>query len=70
MSVQVPAASNVSEVPSIVQTSVVALATVTGRPDVLVALMVRAVAETVIPVGALRVIVCGVKARVTVTVYV
>ena len=70
MSVQVPAVSNVSEVPSIVQTSVVALATVTGRPDVLVALMVRAVAETVIPVGALRMIVCGVLARVTVTVYV
>ena len=62
MSVQVPAASNVSEVPSIVQTSVVELAMVTGRPDVLVALMVRGVAETVIPVGAPKVIVCGVLA--------
>ena len=70
MSVQVPAASNVSEVPSIVQTSGVELAIVTVRPDVLVALMVRGVAETVIPVGAPKVILCGIKARVTVIVYV
>jgi len=69
-SVQVPAARSVSEVPSTVQTSVVELAMVTVRPEVRVALMVRGVAETFIPVGAPKVILCGVKARVTVTVYV
>ena len=61
MSVHVPAARSVSEVPLTVQISVVELVTVTGRPEVLVALIVRGVAETVIPEGVPKVIVCPVR---------
>ena len=48
MSVQVPAVSTVSEVPLTVQTLSVVLANVTVRPELLIALKVRGVAETVI----------------------
>ena len=53
MSVQVPAVSSVSEVPLIVQTLSVVLAKVTVRPELLIALTVRGVAETISPLGML-----------------
>ena len=54
MSVQVPAVSTVREVPLTVQTLSVVLANVTVRPELLIALKVRGVAETVICDGTLK----------------
>ena len=51
MSVQVPALSSVSEVPLTVQTLSVVLAKATVRPELLTALTVCGVAETISPPG-------------------
>ncbi len=51
MSVHVPAESSVSEVPLTVQTLGVELAKATVRPELLTALTVRGVAETISPPG-------------------
>ena len=69
MSVQVPAVSTVSEVPLTVQTLSVVLVKVTARPELLIALTVRGVAETVNCDGTLyEVMFCGIPAIVLFTV--